>query len=363
MDVNLYKKLFVIVSLITLAVFVASCSTIKNELGIDKKAGLTYNELEVSEEEIDADLKALADNKPLVELLKDQDPPLLVDGKVSDTYRARWVNTKMRTLAIKEIRIKHKMKVTKKDKDDTIALAKNYFPSDSQEKTDEIWEAFPESFKNRLVEEFAEQNSLLRDTPKVTDKEVEDYYNENKDALSAPCESGKTIFHIVVDTEKEAKDIEKEIKDGGDFEKIAKDKSTDAGSGAAGGSLGCFQPGNFVEEFENAAAELQPGSMSGIVKTEYGYHILKAEAYSTPELKDLKEQIRTQLKSGKEQELFKEVNESLKKAKVKVSPKYGRVSFEIDEVTGEKSELPSIVPLKEESSTTTTTKSSAVPAT
>src|SRR5262249_16024967 len=156
----------------------------------------------------------------------------------------------------------------------------------------------------------------------------------------APCDSGKTILHILVDTEKEANDIKKQLDHGADFAKLAKEKSTDTGSGAAGGSLGCYEPGNFVEAFENEAASLPIGQTSGDVETEYGFQILRAEAYSTPKLDDVKEQIRTQLEPDKQQKLFEEIQDSLKKAKVKVLSKYGRVSYEIDESTGEKSELP-----------------------
>lgn len=81
--------------------------------------------------------------------------------------------------------------------------------------------------------------------------------------------------HILVATEDEAKAIEAQLKDGGDFAAIAKEKSTDTASGAQGGELGWFGLGRMVPEFETAVSSLQPGQVSDPVKTQFGWHIVK----------------------------------------------------------------------------------------
>ena len=219
-------------------------STIKDELGLGSKPGVTYNKLSISEDEIDADLKAIANNKPLNELLATSEAPLVKDGKVTPVYRASWANIKMRTLAIKEVRLKEKLEVTAKDKKDAVKEAQN----------EKIWDAFPESFQNRLVKSFAEQYALIRTAPKVSEKEIKAFFDENQATIAAPCESGKSIAHILVTDEAEAKEIEAQIKGGADFADLAKSKSTDPGSKENGGNLGCFAPGSFVPEFEAAAS-------------------------------------------------------------------------------------------------------------
>lgn len=359
------SKKYVIISVavvVVLGLIVLSWSTIKKELGIGSRAGINFNSLSVSEDEIDADLKAIAENKPLNELLKESADPLVKDGKVTPVYRASWANIKMRTLAIKEIRQKENMKVTKKDKDDALKDAQELFTGSDQESTDEIWEAFPKSFRDRLVNSFAEQYALLRAADKPTEKEIKEYFEKNQETIAAPCESGKTISHILVATEEEAKKVQSSLNAGEEFEKLAEAKSTDPGSKDKGGDLGCFIPGNFVAEFEAAATTLTPGNMSGIVKTDFGYHILRAEEFTAPTLEDARDQIITQLETEKQSEVFDQVQKGLEKAKVKVLRKYGRVVVE--------EKIPAIVPLKEDvpESTTTTTPgsidtSSTVPST
>jgi len=80
--------------------------------------------------------------------------------------------------------------------------------------------------------------------------------------------------HILVKTEKEANTILERIKRGEKFHNIAKQVSL-CPSRKRGGDLGAFNRGKMVKEFENAAFALQKGQISSIVKTKFGYHIIK----------------------------------------------------------------------------------------
>ncbi len=81
--------------------------------------------------------------------------------------------------------------------------------------------------------------------------------------------------HILVSTEAQAKAILQELRSGADFAVLAKKYSLDTGSARKGGDLGYFSSGTMVEQFEKAAFGLKPGEISGIIRTQFGYHILK----------------------------------------------------------------------------------------
>ena len=80
--------------------------------------------------------------------------------------------------------------------------------------------------------------------------------------------------HILVKTEKEANAILERLKKGEKFSAISKNVSL-CPSKKRGGDLGTFGRGQMVKEFEKAAFDLQKGHISGIVKTQFGYHIIR----------------------------------------------------------------------------------------
>lgn len=80
--------------------------------------------------------------------------------------------------------------------------------------------------------------------------------------------------HILVEKQSLALKVQEELKAGGDFVVLAKKYST-CPSGKRGGDLGVFGRGQMVKEFEQAAFALEVGQMSELVKTQFGYHIIK----------------------------------------------------------------------------------------
>ena len=80
--------------------------------------------------------------------------------------------------------------------------------------------------------------------------------------------------HVLVKTEKEVNAVLERIKKGEKFSAIAKEVSM-CPSKKRGGDLGTFGRGQMVKEFEKAAFALDKGQISGIVKTQFGYHIIK----------------------------------------------------------------------------------------
>ena len=115
-----------------------------------------------------------------------------------------------------------------------------------------------------------------RSPARVTDAEVKARYDEEVSKFGDNMEVHAR--HILVETEDEAKAIIAELKNGGDFAKIAGEKSKDPGSAAQGGDLGYFSRGQMVPPFEEAAFNLEVGSITETpVKSDFGFHVIKVE--------------------------------------------------------------------------------------
>jgi peptidyl-prolyl cis-trans isomerase C len=80
--------------------------------------------------------------------------------------------------------------------------------------------------------------------------------------------------HILVKDKRLADELLRKAKLGASFESLAREHST-CPSKSRGGDLGWFGPGKMVAAFENACRKMSPGSMSDVVSTSFGYHIIK----------------------------------------------------------------------------------------
>ena len=80
--------------------------------------------------------------------------------------------------------------------------------------------------------------------------------------------------HILVDTEEKCLELKQQIEGGASFEDVAK-KNSKCPSGAEGGSLGSFGPGQMVKEFDEVVFSAEIGKCLGPVKTQFGYHLIK----------------------------------------------------------------------------------------
>lgn len=149
---------------------------------------------------------------------------------------------------------------------------------------------------------------------KVTDEDARAYYDENKELYKVPA--GIQISHILVDSEEKATQLIADIKAGADFATVAKENSTDTVSAANGGDLGIVnEEMGFVQEFQDAAFKLEPGQMTDTpVKSEFGYHIIKAgerKEESIPSFEEVQNNILLSLQQQKEGTVFNDYIEDL----------------------------------------------------
>lgn len=173
--------------------------------------------------------------------------------------------------------------------------------------------AFYEANKQQLVNSIPEKRKaryIVIDTNKLADKvqvsqdELQAYYNQHQDEFRIP--ETVTVRHILIKTptpgpdgkvdqkaveaaKAKADDIEKQLKGGADFAELAKKYSEDPGSAQNGGLLPALKKGQTVPEFEQAAFNTPKGQMTGVIRTSYGFHIIKVEDKQSARLKPLDE--------------------------------------------------------------------------
>ena len=135
----------------------------------------------------------------------------------------------------------------------------------------------------------------------VSDEEARKAYEQNQSLFSSETVG---VSHIMVKTESDAEAVQGELRAGKTFADVAKEKSQDQGSAEKGGDLGTVGRGQTEPEFEAAAFALKEGELSGIVKTQYGYHILKGGPHATTvqPFEEVKDKLRDMLAKQKQRD-------------------------------------------------------------
>ncbi len=177
------------------------------------------------------------------------------------------------------------------------------------------------SLRDRLRTNLTVRNLLpLVTTVVIIDGEVEAYYRDHQKEFERPEQIHAR--HILLQSEVEAKFVLAKLQRGERFDVLARQYSQDPGSKEQGGDLGFLSRGTTVPEFEQAAFTLRPGQTSGIVKSQFGYHIIQTIEYKAglpAQLNDaVRKQIRTQLLAKQQETAFGDWLKQLKaQAKIK----------------------------------------------
>ena len=162
----------------------------------------------------------------------------------------------------------------------------------------------------------------LRAKVVVPPAEIERTYNANIEQYSTPEQVRAS--HILLKTEgkddaavkAKAEDVLKQARAGADFAELAKKYSEDDASQKNGGDLDYFGRGRMVPEFDQAAFSLEVGKISDLVKTQYGYHIIKVmdkRAAITRPIADVRQQIQDQLSYERAQAQAADLAQALEK--------------------------------------------------
>ena len=251
------------------------------------------------------------------QLLLSQNPPL-TKSQFEDGLRRSMVLDKLRSaltdwIAVSDADLEREYKRrNEKVKLQLVALTAEKFRSQVTVTDADISSYFDAHKTDYRVGEQRKVRYLLLDREQartrvaVPPNDIQRYYNDNIQQYTTP--ERVRASHILLNTggkdeaavRKQAEELLAKIKAGADFAALAKQYSEDPGSKDKGGDLDFFPRGQMVPEFENAAFTMQPGQVSDLVKTQYGFHIIKVvdkQAGITQPLDQVRPQIQQLLSS------------------------------------------------------------------
>ncbi len=174
--------------------------------------------------------------------------------------------------------------------------------------------------KNMLIMKYIEEIALAGVNADVSDPEIRTYFEENKEQYSQETATVRHILFLTqgkgdlekATTKELAENVLDRARSGEDFILLVSDYSEDPGSNTNGGLYADFPRGRMVQAFEDASFTLPVGSISDLVETPYGYHIIKVEdRKSGKKLEEVREQIEAILSEQKKEAAFPPVLDSL----------------------------------------------------
>jgi len=174
-----------------------------------------------------------------------------------------------------------------------------------------------------------------------TNEDLKQYYEKNKERFKREREINTR--HILLKTEEEAKQVLNRLANGENFVELAREYSIDPNAKSTGGEIGFHPKGSLLPEYEAEAFKLNKiGQVSGIVKTQFGYHIIRLEGVRPPSyvpFDEVKDFIRQQISQEKQKEIIEKYIEDLKKS-AKITINDALLKDEKKDEKAEKQETP-----------------------
>lgn len=244
--------------LVVSALALAACSS-------SVLAAATVNGFKIDRSDFQRELEALRANKAFYDQLQQAPSDASDDDTVPAAFAASWLTQVINVRLIEEEFEHRDLKLTAELKKGATSQLAQQFGGDA------VWKKFPKWFRDLMVERFGKVAAVEKAIYRYPTEpaKAEAYFNEHASDFDQFCAK-----HILVKTEEQAAEIVGLLRAGGDFAALAKDRSTDTGSGAAGGELGCASKDTYVEPFAKALAELEVNTVSDPVKSEFGYHVI-----------------------------------------------------------------------------------------
>jgi len=298
-----------LVCLVTLfAIGAAACGTLQ-------PYALVVNGHRIPQRDIDNELKAIRGNARYLDAIDPSRRQILGSG--TGTFNADFtafiLNQDLDYQLVHQEIARRKLKVTPAEVDQAKSTVIQ------QVNGQDTFNAFPTWYRTKLQQRFAEVIALSQSFGGGDAAQERQYYDAHPDEFQQACAS-----HILVDTAQKAADIEARLAKGEDFAAVAKAESKDPGSAQKGGDVGCFfKTSQLVPEFLQAAFAQPVGQVGQPVQTQFGFHVIKVTSRQVAPFDQVRSQVQQAMGQGGGQKLQAWLTDALKKASVKMNPKFG----------------------------------------
>jgi parvulin-like peptidyl-prolyl isomerase len=310
----------VLVALVVITALAASCS--------DATGGpaASVDGTDITHERVEADVAAFR----FLSQLSGSPCGTPAEGETQDAACARIALTnEIQEEIIKAYAAEHDLSVVRGDVAEAIAQLEQNLGG-----TEELARQLSDAgFSRRGLEDLAERLLLFNVVQEALVAERLD--DESLQALYEDAISQFTtleVAHILLETREEAEDVAgRATLD--NFARLARQLSIDSGSGRSGGSLGSFSEAQFVQQFDPtfvaASLELEPGEISGVVETQFGFHVIEMIRRDVAPFEDVRDQLSAEQGGQVFEEWLRERYETLE---IEVNPRYGRLDRDSGEV-------------------------------
>jgi len=298
-----------------LALGASACSSTLNDAATIKYSlsGQDHEE-HVTRADLVDEVRKIAADKPFATWLNQNGFTTNGDVTAGSNVSAVWLGNLIHQKAIDALFDARHLKVSPQQLTSAAANVKQIFP------TPDAYDGFPAKFREDLLEREARREALITSYVHNSDADGRRYFAEHQSQFA--CASGKDVSHILVASRAAAQQILDQLRNGADFATLAKEKSTDTGSGAQGGALGCLAPNSFVAPFEQAADSAPFDTPVGPVQSQYGFHVILV-THATPNYEASRNQVQQALAAQGQAAAQAALNKVLTAFKVKLDPRFG----------------------------------------
>ncbi|AYE34471.1 peptidylprolyl isomerase [Clostridium septicum] len=312
---NKIKKVLATAMVGTLAFSVVGCKMIqKTPEAIQNTVIAKVGDEKITKGDIDKELKSYLDQFAAQYGDNYEEDPKLKE--VLHQYRVNMMNTlineKILLKKAKDLNlIPEQAELDKEIQSRIDQLKTTYGTEENFQKVLEASGHTDETFKKFIEEQVIAQKAteyIFKDI-NISDEDVKAEYEKNKENYGEA-----NVSHILIADENKAKEIRERAANGEDFAELAKEFSEDPGSKDKGGDYGVipYNSDKYVKEFVDGFKTLKEGEISQPVKSQYGYHIIKATNVKNYGFDDVKDEIKSELETAKKKEAYNKTMEEWK---------------------------------------------------